>query len=283
MRDAEERLQGVRGGVEAVEGRAGNLEALEERVRVLARDTDQRQAALEQAAAHLERASGLRQEAADTAHALDERSRQVKQALERASEKLARVDELWGALDGRIADLRGVEDRLSGFELRLREWEGTEARLAVALEQATARQATLSTLQAEIRAVYELAERTMRDAQAITESQPRIQQARLELEGVMTRLREMNTGMATLDERRRQVTQAEDRLAYAEAILADLQVGVENLVIQKAEVDHMLEKAASLALQSKQAEALIETLRDERRVNERIRSALSELRTQERK
>jgi chromosome segregation ATPase len=278
LRDTEQRVQGVRNSVSEVETRAGNLEALEERVRVLARETDLRQVALEQAAVQLKEASTLRQEAAETVQALDERSRQVNQSLERVSEQLGKVEELWSTLDGRIANLRSVEERLSGFERRLREWKGTEEQLGQALEQATAKQSTLTTLQAEIRNVYQLAERAMRDAGAVAEAQPRIQQARHELDGVLKRLREVDAATASFEERRRQVIQAEERLAYAEAVLMDLQGSMETLVAQKADVDHLLEKTTALSLQSKQAEALIDVLRDERRVNERIRSALSELR-----
>jgi len=283
LRDAEGRLHSARDGVAAVEARVGSLEALEERVRVLARETDQRQAALEQAAVHLEQASAFRREAAETAHALDERARQVNLALERASDQLTRVDDLWTTLDGRIADLRAVEERLAGFELRLREWEGTEAHLDHALEQAAARETTLATLQEQIRGVYQLAERTMSDAEAIAASQPSLQQARFELEAVLERLRSMDSGIASLEERRRQVTQAEERLAYAEAVLGDLQAAVESLVVQKAEVDYILEKTATLAFESRQAEALIDTLREERRVSDRVRGALSELRGRDRK
>jgi len=278
LRDAEERVQSVKTGVSEVETRAGSLEALEERVRVLARETDLRQVALEQAAVQLKDASNLRQEAAETVSALDERSRQVNQSLEKVSDQLGKVEELWSTLDGRIANLRAVEERLGGFERRLREWRGTEEQLTQALEQATAKQATLTTLQAEIRNVYQLAERAMRDAGAVAEAQPRIQQARHELDGILKRLREVDAATASFEERRRQVTQAEERLAYAEAVLMDVQGTMETLVAQKADVDHLLEKTTALSLQSKQAEVLIEALRDERRVNERVRSALSELR-----
>jgi DNA repair exonuclease SbcCD ATPase subunit len=278
LRDAEERVQNVKSSVSGVETRAGSLEALEERVRVLARETDLRQVALEQAAVQLKDASNLRQEAAETVSALDDRSRQVNQSLEKVSEQLGKVEELWSTLDGRIANLRSVEERLGGFERRLREWRGTEEQLTQALEQATAKQATLTTLQAEIRNVYQLAERAMRDAGAVAEAQPRIQQARHELDGILKRLREVDAATASFEERRRQVTQAEERLAYAEAVLMDVQGTMETLVAQKADVDHLLEKTTALSLQSKQAEVLIDALRDERRVNERVRSALSELR-----
>jgi hypothetical protein len=118
----------------------------------------------------------------------------------------------------------------------------------------------------------------MRDAGAVAEAQPRIQQARHELDGILKRLREVDAATASFEERRRQVTQAEERLAYAEAVLMDVQGTMETLVAQKADVDHLLEKTTALSLQSKQAEVLIDALRDERRVNERVRSALSELR-----
>jgi hypothetical protein len=182
-----------------------------------------------------------------------------------------------------VADLRSVEERVHRFELQLREWEETEDQVAVALEQATGRQTSLSALQAEIRTVYELVERTNRDAQAVTESQPRVVQARLELEEVLGRLREVESRTVSFDERWRQVAKAEERLAYVEAILDELRGAGENLMVNKAEINYMLEKFSALSLQAKQAESLIETLREERRLNERTVGALSEIRAHDRK
>ncbi len=47
---------------------------------------------------------------------------------------------------------------------------------------------------------------------------------------------------------------------------------------QKSLIDHVVEKAGALTFQVKQAEALIDTLREERELTDRVRSAFKRLR-----
>jgi hypothetical protein len=59
--------------------------------------------------------------------------------------------------------------------------------------------------------------------------------------------------------------------------MTDLRGALEILLSQKSQVDYFLEQANSLSLEAKQAESLLATLREERRMADRIRGALSEL------
>ena len=81
-----------------------------------------------------------------------------------------------------------------------------------------------------------------------------------------------------LDHRKRQVAQAEERLGRVEAVLADLQASFETLHGQKAMMDHVIEQAGSLEFHTKQAEALITTLREEREMTDKVRAAVAQLR-----
>jgi hypothetical protein len=63
--------------------------------------------------------------------------------------------------------------------------------------------------------------------------------------------------------------------------MTDLRGALEILLSQKAQVDYFLEQANSLSLEAKQAESLLTTLREERRMADRIRGALSELKRQD--
>ena len=170
---------------------------------------------------------------------------------------------------------------MTAFEEKLAAWRGAEQQLSQAMEQAAARQSTIASLESEVRGLYSLAERTMSDVRQIAEAQPQVARARGELEEVMHRLGEVDQAVHHLDDRRRQLGRAEERLAHAETLLLDVRGGLELLLTQKAQVDHLLEKAGALQLEARQAEVLISTLREERRVTERVRAGLAELRRQD--
>ena len=74
------------------------------------------------------------------------------------------------------------------------------------------------------------------------------------------------------------MTQAEERLARAEALIVDIRSSLEALEEQRAIVDQAVEKAGALQFLLKQSEAAIEALREERRMGGRIRAAVSVVR-----
>src|SRR3989442_13926347 len=78
--------------------------------------------------------------------------------------------------------------------------------------------------------------------------------------------------------RKRQVEQAEERLGRVEALLADIQAGFEMLHGQKALMDQVIAQAGALEFHTKQAEALIATLREEREITDTGRAAVAQFR-----
>lgn len=277
LRGMDERMSQVQATVTAVEGRVKHVEVLGERMEELDRQVEQRASAVRRASEHLDRATQLRQDAAQAADQLQDRVRELEGALARAGERAGEVDALAKGLDGQVTMLSGVQDRLAAFETRLSEWRGAEQQVAHALEQAEARQAAISTLQAEIRNLYTMAERTQADARVIVEAEPRLSQARSQLETLMARMHDGEGLLRTLGERRRQLGRAEERLAQADTLLSDVRAGLEVLLAQKAQVDHFLEQASALGVEVKHAEATLSALRDERRLSDRIRGSLAEL------
>ena len=63
-----------------------------------------------------------------------------------------------------------------------------------------------------------------------------------------------------------------------EALLSDLQTTFETLHGQKALMDQVVEQAGSLEFHTRQAQALIATLREEREITDKVRAAVAELR-----
>jgi DNA repair exonuclease SbcCD ATPase subunit len=167
---------------------------------------------------------------------------------------------------------------MAQFEEKLGKWELAELELGRALEQVQARQGTVDALQADIKHMFDMAERTVRDVRGIATAQKEIEASRASLDAVLARIKDADSAMSSLDDRKRQIEQAEDRLARAEALLIGIQSSLETLQGQKALVDHVVEKAGSLTFQTKHAEALIDRLREEREITSRVRSAVEELR-----
>lgn len=280
VREMEERVRAVQGTVSGVEERASGLETLANRMQELSREIDQRQQALARATDHLERAAALRQEAAAAAQTLADRAREVDASLATADQKLASSEGLSRDLESRIGALTVAQDRITGFEAKLAEWRGAEQQLAQAMDQATARQATITALQSEIRALFDLAERTQADARAVAGAQPQMARARAELDALLARLGDTDGIMHTLEERRRQLDRTEERLAHADLLATDVRESLETLVAQKAQVDHFLGMATALSLETRRVEGLLEALREERRLADRIQSSLAGLRRQ---
>ena len=84
--------------------------------------------------------------------------------------------------------------------------------------------------------------------------------------------------MGTIQGHQQQIEAAEARLTQAQALLMDIRAGLETLGSQKAVVDHVIEQSGQLAFEVKEAEALLDALRREREMTQRIHDAVKELR-----
>jgi chromosome segregation ATPase len=277
----ERRVADVDAAVASVEARTQNIDGLAERTRSLGQELDRRQAALDKAAEHLAQATQLREQAADAAQQLEERSGQLTGALGTASGRLGEITVALDELDGRAGGLRLVQKRMSQFEERLAKWGVLEGQLARGLDQATDRRATLDALAADMHRLFEVAERTTNDVRAIAAAKEEVSATRQSLEHVMGLAGQVRESAGDLDQRRRQVEQAEERLGRVETLLADVQSSLELLHGQKAVIDRVSGTAAALELHARRAETLIETLREERGMADQVREAMAQLHQEE--
>ena len=93
------------------------------------------------------------------------------------------------------------------------------------------------------------------------------------LKDVLGQLKQLRETRGKLDERKRQLTQAEERLSKAEALLVDVQSSLSVLEGQKSLVDQAVEKAGSLQSLLRQAEAAIGNMREASRTMARPKNA----------
>jgi chromosome segregation ATPase len=267
--------------VAASEARCESVEGLAERTRALGEELDQRQHALEEAAKKLQRVSKLRQEAAASAQQLDELATRLATALTSADRRAASVAETSAQLEERVVNLRIVDERLDQFEERLASWELVDQSVSRSLELISARQGTVQTLQGDLDRMFTMAEKTSADVRTITAASREIAESRGLLDQVMGQLKEIHGATAEFNERRRQISTAEERLARAEGFLVDVRSSLEALHGQKAIVEQAVEKAGSLRFLLKQADARIESLRDERQMTADVREAIAIVRDEE--
>ncbi len=273
----EQRGQAYADSLDSLEGKAQDLQELSQRTRRLGAELDQRQAALEKASEHLERASQLRQEAGAAAQDLEDQSQQLVASLSAVEKRSGELNDLANRLDDRITGLRFSEKRLGQFEEKLAQWERTEEHVGQALGQLAEREATIRMVQGDIRNLLQMAERTVEDVRSINAAQHEVAQTRAKLDEALAQLRNVDDAAAALSDRQRQIERAEARLGRAEALLLQIRSSMETMQSQRAFLDHVLDKSGSLTFQIKQAEALIQTLREERDLANKVRSAVEEV------
>jgi hypothetical protein len=182
-----------------------------------------------------------------------------------------------GAFDRPPASPKSVERQLSEFEDLLGRWESAQAEAAKGLEQTLARQGAVEALEAEVKNVFDLAQRAVDNVQIIGSSRREIDETRALLEDTQNKFQVAEEALRDFEARKRALDRAEQRLARAEALALGIKTTVESLQAQKTVVDHAMESAGALGLQMKQAEALIQSLRRERSLAADLKAAVAAL------
>jgi DNA repair protein SbcC/Rad50 len=277
VEDAERRVGLVDESVRSLESRTQQIDQVEERIRLLGQELEQRQGALDKATEHLSRASGLRKEAAEAAQRMEDITRTVSATLSHAQEQAGVLQRVSGELDTRATALKAIDRQLIHFEELLGKWESAQTEAAKALEQTLARQAGVEAIEAQVKHVFDLAERTVEDVQTIGSARREIEETRSMLMATQEQFKTTEETLRGFESRKRQLERAEQRLARAEALAMGIRSTVESLTAQKAVVDHAMESAGALGFQMKQAEALIAALRRERDLACDLKAAVAAL------
>jgi exonuclease SbcC len=277
VEDAERRMGMVDESVRGLESRTQQIDQVEERIRLLGQELDQRQGALDKATEHLSRASALRKEAAEAAQRMEDVTRTVSATLSQAQEQASGLQRLAGELETRATALKSIDRQLAHFEELLAKWESAQAEAAKALEQTLARQAGVEAIEAQVKHVFDLAERTIEDVQTIGSARREIEETRAMLQATQDQFKTTEETLKGFESRKRQLERAEQRLARAEALALGIRATVESLTAQKTVVDHAMESAGALGFQMKQAEALIGALRRERDLACDLKAAVASL------
>jgi DNA repair ATPase RecN len=219
----------------------------------------------------------LRKESAEVAQRMEDITRAVSSTLSQAQEQAGGLNRLTGELETRAGALKVIDRQLSHFEELLSKWESAQAQAAKGLEQTLARQAGVEAIEAQVKHVFDLAERTVEDVQTIGSARREIEETREMLSATQEQFKTTEETLKGFESRKRQLERAEQRLARAEALALGIRSTVESLTAQKAVVDHAMESAGALGFQMKQAEALIAALRRERDLACDLKAAVAAL------
>ena len=146
------------------------------------------------------------------------------------------------------------------------------------METLVARQESVDTVREDLQELFGTAERTLDDVRAISSARDDVEEARGAMDVVLSKAAEMERVLAQIEEHQKQIEASEARLAQAQGLLLDIRAGLQTLGSQKAVVDHVIEQSGQLAFEAKEAEGLLEALRRERELTQRIHDAVKELR-----
>ncbi|HEY4648281.1 MAG TPA: hypothetical protein VIG95_04205, partial [Gemmatimonadales bacterium] len=211
------------------------------------------------------------------AQRMEDLTRNISSTLSQAQEQGSSLQRLVGELETRSTALKTVDRQLAHFEELLSKWESAQAEAAKALDQTLARQAGVEAIEAQVKHVFDLAERTIQDVQTIGSARREIEETRAMLQATQDQFKTTEETLRGFESRKRQLERAEQRLARAEALALGIRATVESLTAQKTVVDHAMESAGALGFQMKQAEALIGALRRERDLACDLKTAISAL------
>ena len=279
--DADRRMSSLAEAFDGLGSKARIADELKERLRQLEDELSRREGGLERAMEQLGRAQELRRDGADSAERLEEVVRVLTASLATAEERSRELERSSADLGERSIALSLVQDQLRQFEEHLSRWQVAEREMTRATDAVLSRQEAVDTLQKEVRQVHAEAAQTLEAARSISDARREVEEtARIVLE-TQTQLRQASGAVEALELRRQQVERAEQRLSRAEAMTLDLRASLESLHGQRAVLDQALEKAGSLSLHMKQAESVIEQLREERTLADRVRAAVVALRQED--
>lgn len=192
---------------------------------------------------------------------------QVRDLQESVAELAQRLDAVAPArlsqeLEQRAQQIEEARSRVNRLEAKLADWNALEERIDQSLQIANERRAVVEALRTDLQRLFEVADQTVAQVRAAAELRQEIEQRGQSLDSVVEKLRELDRQADALEERKKQFAEAEERLSRLDASLIDLQSTFQAVLDQKDFLERVVETAGSLALQTMQAEAAINTLRE---------------------
>ena len=281
VEQAERRMAELGEGVDSTVDRSEAVTALSERADRVLEDIHQGERTLSKAVGQLDAVSSLRKEAAEMVQSLEDKIRGVNENLVIAEEQSEKIGQRADVLEARAGSLRFAEKRITQFEEKLARLDGVELELQQSIETLLARQEGVGQVRNDVEKLFAASERTLEDVRAISAARDEVQGAARMLESVQAKADAMREALDDIDGRQQQIEQVEVRLARADALLREIRSGLESLTSQRTVVDHVISTARKLSFEAREAEGLINALREERELTQGIHDAVKALRDED--
>lgn len=262
--EASEGLELLGSGLESTLSKNDQLTAMAARVAEMMAEFELREKALQQATDHLGRATALRQSASEAASALEEQGRKLSASLAAGEEQASMVADLAARIETRAESLRFTEKRFDEFEEKLSRLQRAEDEVVGHIEGIIARQESVEAVRDELARAFGTAEKTMQEVRSISEARHDIAKVRATLEDVLDEAAKVDEIERGIQQRKSDIDAAEVRLAKIDELLAEVRSSLDSFRSRQADLEHLVEKASQLKVQTKEAEALITALREER-------------------
>ena len=281
VQQAEGQMAELGEGVESTVERSEALTALSKRTDRVMADIKQREHALSKAAEQLEGVSALREKAAGAVQSFEDQIRVLKEGLMIAEEQTEKMGQRADVLEARAGSLRFAEKRITQFEEKLARLDSVEQELERSIEALLARQDGVGQVRSDVEKMFVASEKTLEDVRAISAARDEVQSAAQVLESVRAKADVMTKALEDIDVRQEQIQTAEVRLERAEGLLREIRSGLESLTSQRAVVEQVIATSGKLSFEAREAEGLIDALRQERELTQGIHDALKELRQED--
>jgi len=237
-------------------------------------ELEEREAAVAQATAGLDKASQLRSTVSSAIRKLEGQGREITTGIAGATEQIAATTDLAERLEARAGGLRFAEKRITLFEEKLVGLEQAEKSLEASFDGLDQRQQSVDAVREELSAMFERTDQTLGQVRSISRAKAKVEETKEALDEILRRAEHVDEIAEVVDRRRSEIEDAEQRMARMEALLTDLRSGLRTLRGEKAMVDAAIQKAGDLSYAVKEAEALIKALKDERKLSSRFLEAL---------
>ncbi len=258
----------------SAELRSAEIEALADRLETLKGELEEREAAVAQVAAGLEKASKLRSRVSSSIRKLEGQGREITIGIAAATEQIATTTDLAERVEARVGGLRFTEKRITLFEEKLVALEQAEKSLETSIHALDERQQSVDAVREELAVIFERTDHTLKQVRSISQAKQKVEATKAALDEILQRAEHVDELAEAVDRRRAEIEDAEQRMARMEALVTDLRSGLRTLRSEKAMVDVAIEKAGDLSYEVKEAEALIRALKDERKTSGRFLEAL---------
>jgi len=281
VHQAEQRMAELGEGVDSAAERSEALTLLSQRTDRVMSDIRRGEKALSKAVEQLESVSTLRREAAEAVQSLEDQIRAVNEGLVNAEEQSDKIGQRADLLEARAGSLRFAEKRITHFEEKLAQLDTVEQELEQSIETLLARQEGIGQVRDDVQEVFAASEKTLANVRAISGARDEVQSAAEVLEAVRAKADAMTEALDRIDGRQQQIEQAEVRLERADALLREIRSSLESMTSQRAVVDRVIATSGRLGVEAREAEGLLEALREERELTQGIHDALKDLRREE--